>query len=79
MALIAFHERMGADKREPVLVVLDSLDRHLPSFDRVAALAVGTELAAVNVRVALGALGAGLFEHQACVALNARNLRVHAP
>ncbi len=77
MALIALHNGVCADQRETVLVILDLLDVYLPAFNGVAALAIGSELAAMDICVALGALGADLFEHQAGVALRARNLSMH--
>ena len=79
MALVALDERMCADQWEPILVVLDLLNVDLPTLHRVAALAVSPKLAAMNVCMTLGALGAYLLEHHVCMALCAGNLRVHAP
>ena len=78
VALIALHQGMGAHQGEAILVVLDILDRHLPALDRVAALAVGSELAPMNVRVTIRALGAYLLEHHVRVALRACNLGMHS-
>lgn len=54
---------MRSNQRESILVILDLLDIYLPAFDGVAALAIGTELPAMNVCVALRALSANLLEH----------------
>ena len=78
MALVALDERMRADQREPVLVVLDLLNVDLPTLHRVATLAICPKLAAMNVCMTLGALGAYLLEHHVCMALCAGDLRVHA-
>ena len=77
VALVAFHQRVRAHQREPVLVILNLGDIRLPALDRVAAFAVRPELTPVNVCVALGALGADLLEHHVGVALRASDLRVH--
>jgi len=79
MALVALHDRVGANQREPVLVILDLADIRLPPFYCVAALAVSPELTPVNVCMALGALGAYFLEHHVGVALRARHLRMHPP
>jgi len=63
VALIAFDQCMRSNQRESILVILDLLDIYLPAFDGVAALAIGTELPAMNVCVALRALSANLLEH----------------
>jgi hypothetical protein len=77
MALIAFNHGVSAHQREPVLVALNSRDIYLPAFHGVAALAIGSKLAAVNVCVALRTLRTHLLEHQVGVALRARNLSMH--
>lgn len=45
----------------------------------MAALAIGPELAAMNVGVAIGASGADVLEIQIGVALGASHLGMHAP
>lgn len=77
MALIALHECVRAHQRESIVVVLDRLDIDLPALDRVAALAIRSELPPMNVCMTLRALCARLAEHQIRVALRTRNLRVH--
>ena len=79
MALVALGERMCADQREAILVVLDLLNVDLPTLYRVATLAVSPKLAAMNVCMARGTLGAYLLEHHIGMALCAANLGVHAP
>ena len=79
MALVALDERMRADQREPVLVVLDLLNVDLPTLHRVATLAICPKLAAMNVCMTLGTLCAYLLERHVRMALCAGNLRVHAP
>jgi len=78
MALVALHDRVGANQREPVLVILDLADIRLPPFYCVAALAVSPELTPVNVCMALSALGAYLLEDHAGVALRTCHLGVHS-
>jgi len=68
---------MCAHQRKPVLVILNGLDGNLPALDRVAALALGAELAAVNIGVAIRASLADILEDKAGVTLRAVNFRVH--
>lgn len=70
---------MCAHQGKPVLVILNGLDGSLPALHRVAALAFGAELAAVNIGVAIRAGLADILEHEAGVTLRAGNLRVHPP
>lgn len=78
MTRVAIERRMCPHQREAVLVVLDLLYRDLPSLHRVALLAVGAELAFVNVGVAVGAPGGNIAEDQLGVARGARHFLVHA-
>src|SRR5260370_14969691 len=79
MTSVAGQSGVSADQREPVLVLLDVLDGNLPSLDRMAVLAVGSELSAVDIGVAVSARVANVRKHQFCVALSARaHGRVHA-
>jgi hypothetical protein len=57
-------------------MIADVLDVHLPSLHGMALFAVGSELAAMNVRVAIGATGADVAEDQAGMALRAANVLV---
>ena len=54
------------------------LNRNIPPFDRMAGVAIGAELAAVNVCVTIGAFLADVDENQLDVALRAGHLFVHA-
>lgn len=78
MTRVAIERRMRSHQREAVLVILDLLYRYLPSLHRVTLLAVGAELAFVNVGVAVGAPGGNIAEDQLGVARSARHFLVHA-
>ena len=78
VALFALHQLMRAHQRETVLVILNRLERDLPPFHRVATGAISTELAAMNIGVAIGALRTDVLEDQIRVALNAIHFLVHA-
>lgn len=69
---------MRSDQREAILVVLYRLEPHLPSLYRVAGFAVRAELAAVNVRMTVRALGTDVREDKAGVALLTGDIHVHA-
>ena len=57
-------------------MLIDLLDADVPSLDRVALLAVGSELALVDVGVAVGALVAYVGEDRLDVALGACHVLV---
>ena len=78
MALLAFDYGVGAEQRKPVEMLLNRLDRHLPSENRMALCAVCAELSAVNVRMAIGAVLSNVGENRFCVASRAGNFFVHA-
>lgn len=59
-------------------MVLNCLDSHFPTLNRVAGFAIGTHLTAVEVRVAVGTLHADVREHQARMALPATHVHVRA-
>lgn len=63
---------MAPYEREAILVLLDSLDRNAPATDRVALFAICAHLPAVNVCMAIGALGSRVTEYKTGVALAAR-------
>jgi len=77
VAIFALRQGMGADQGEAVLVIPNSLQGNLPSFDGMAIGAVGAELALVDVGVAVGALGADVFEDHAGVTLGAWHFLMH--
>ena len=69
---------VSAQQRKTILVVLQLLDRYIPSFDRVAPRAVRTHLAPVDVLVAILAVLAYVGEYRFDVALSAFHLFMHA-
>ena len=78
VAVFALRQLVRAHQRETVLVILNGLQRDLPTLDGVATGAIGAELAAMNIGVAIRALRADVLEDQASVALNAIHFLVHA-
>lgn len=78
MARIAIHGGVSADQRETVLVLLDLLNADAPSFHRVTTLAVGSELAPMDIRVAIRAFCSDIREDEFGMTLDARNVLVHA-
>lgn len=69
---------MRTHKGEAILVIANLLERDLPTLDRVAAFAVGAELAAMYIGMAISAMRAHILENQTGVALGAGNFFVHA-
>lgn len=78
MALLALDYGVRAKQRKPVEVLLNRLDRHLPSKNRVALGAIRAELRAVNVGVTIGAVLANARENRFGVASRAGYFFVHA-
>jgi len=78
MAVVALQHRVRTDQWETILVVANLLQRNLPALHRVAALAVRSKLAAMNIRVAIRTIATHLFEDQAHVAFCAGDFGVHA-
>jgi len=78
VARVAVYRRVRPGQREPVVVLLDLLDRYPPSPDRVALLAVCSQLPLVNVRVAILASLSDAGKNRLHVALNAGHGLVHA-
>ena len=78
MAFIALHRGVSPEKRKPVLVIAHLLDRDIPALHGVASRAVRTHLAAMDVRVAIGAVLANVCEYWLNVALRALHFFVHA-
>ena len=56
MAVRTIQARMSADERKAIVVLLHCLQDDVPSFHRVALLAVRAHLPAMNVRMAIGAM-----------------------
>ena len=78
MALIALQDGMRAEQRESVEVLLNRLDRDLPSEDSMALGAVLAELSAMNVGVTIGAVLANVGENRLGMASRAGYFFVHA-
>jgi hypothetical protein len=78
MALLAFHYSVRAEQWKPVEVLLNRLDRHLPSENRMALRAVCAELSTVNVSMAIGAVLPNVGKNRFGVASRAGNFFVHA-
>src|ERR1039457_5883561 len=78
VAGIAIHRRVRAGQRETIIVLLNFLDRYAPSAHGVALLAIGAQLALMNVGVAVLAAGAHIVEHGLNVALDTGDILVHA-
>jgi hypothetical protein len=78
MTFLALDYRVCAEQRKSVEVLLNRLDRHLPSENRVALRAIRAELRAVNVGVTIGAILANVREYRLGMASRAGYFFVHA-
>jgi len=78
MTLLTLHYGVRSQQRKSVEMLLNRLDRHLPAENRVALRAVGAELSAVNVSVAIGAVLANVGKNRLGVASRAGYFFVHA-
>jgi len=78
MAGVAVHGCMSAQKREPVRVLANGLDRRAPPSHRVALFTVRAELAAMEIGVAVRALSPGAGKDFSDVAGSAGDVHVHA-
>jgi len=70
---------MRAHQGEAVLMLAHGLQGNSPALHRVALLALCAELAAMNVRMAIRALGSDVGEHEADMALRAGNPPMKSP
>jgi hypothetical protein len=75
---MAFDHGVRSEKRKSVEVLFDGLNRCLPTLDGVAFRAIGAKLAAMNVRVAIGAVFTDIGEDRLEVARRAIDLFVLA-
>lgn len=73
VAGIAIDRGVGSGQRETVVVILNLLNRDLPSSNRVTLLAVRPQLTPVDVRVTVLAARADITENWFHVALRARD------
>ena len=78
VAGIAVNGSVGPGQWEPVVMLLDLLDRHRPTSDRVALLAIRSQLPLVNIRMAVLASLPNVGEYRLDVALDAGDRLVHA-
>jgi len=78
VAVIALHRGVRAQQRKTILVVLQLLNRDIPSLHRMALRAVRTHLAPVDVIVAILAVLAHVGEHRFDVTLRAFHFFMHA-
>jgi hypothetical protein len=79
VALVALYGSVSAQKRKSILVIADLLHRDIPALNGMALRAVRPHLAAMDVRVAIGAILPNIGEHGFYMALGALYLFVHAP
>ena len=78
MAGIAVDCGVRSGQREPVIVLLDLLNRNLPAAHRVALLAIRSQLPLMNVCVAVLTSLSDVGEHGLHVTLDAGHRLVHA-
>ena len=79
VAGVAIDSGMGASQRESVVVLLHVLNRNLPATNCVALFAISSELALVNIGVAVLATFADIRKNHLHVAGSAGYGRVHTP
>jgi len=78
VAIVAHHGGVGADERKPVAVLLNRRNGYLPTADRVATLALGSELPPVQIGVTFRAARRCRREYQVGVTALASDPLVHA-
>jgi len=79
VAVCAVQAGVPTDQRETVFVLPHTLEDDVPPLDRVALLTIGSHLAAMDVGVAIRAVGSGVGKHGLGVALSASHALVQAP
>ena len=79
MAVVALNGGVGTEKREAVLVILHLLRGDIPTLYGVTLGAIRTHLAAMNVRVTIGAILTNIRENGLDVAGDAFDVFVHTP
>jgi hypothetical protein len=79
MAGITLQGGMRSEQGKTILVVLDGLDRDVPTFHGVALLAIGAHLPFVNIGVTIGAPRTHIRKDRLCVTPGAGHILVHAP
>ena len=78
VAGIAIHGSVSAGQRKAVVMILDLLDGNAPPAYRMALRAIRTQLALMNIRVAVLALVTYVIEHELYVARRTGNTDVHS-
>jgi hypothetical protein len=78
VAIVAHHGGVGAYERKPVAVLLNRRNGDLPTADRVAALALGSELPPVQIGMTFRATRRRGREYQVRVTALASYPLVHA-
>lgn len=78
MAVLARQHRVCSDKWKAIQVIANIFVRNLPALNGMAVFTVRSKLPSMNVCVAIRAILAHVLEDQACVALGAGHLLVHA-
>ena len=78
VTLLARHSRVGTEKREAVLVILNLLRGNLPTEHGVALRAVGAHFAPVNIGVTILAVFPNVGKHRFDMTLRALHFLVHA-
>lgn len=73
----AVQRRVGSHQREPIVVVLNRFNRYVPAIHRVTLFASCTHLGAMDIGMAVGALGANVGKHGLGMALRAHHSLVH--
>lgn len=72
MTGIARQRGVRADQGKAILMLLDVLDGDLPALHRVTLLAIGSQLPAMDVSMAIGAALADVRKNKLGMALRAR-------
>ena len=78
MAILALYRCVGPKQWKAVLVILNLLNRDLPSAHRVALRAIRTKFSPVNISMAVGAVLADICKYRLHVALGTQDLFMHS-
>jgi hypothetical protein len=79
VARFAVYSRVRADQRKAILMIAYRLHSDAPTLNGVTRFAIGAELPAVDIGMAVCAFLAHVRKHQFDVALRARHFFMHAP
>ncbi|MDR3410945.1 MAG: hypothetical protein P4L87_08400 [Formivibrio sp.] len=79
VTVVALQQSMRANQRKAILMVTNVLQGDLPTLHGVATFAIGAELTAMDVGVAIRAVRAYVLEYETGVALRAGQLLMHSP